>query len=397
MDTHASARHYFDHAATTQLRGSARKVLVDNLDLLNPGGQYASGRKARAVLDGAREQIAGIVGCDPVEVIFTSGGTEADNIAVRGLYRHSVTANPDNRTIVCSPVEHPAVKETVGALVTHGGARQILLPVDRFGAVTCTSDCLAAVSSPAALVSCMWANNETGTIQPIDRVVHTAAKAGNPVHVDATQALGKIPVRFDEVPATTLAASAHKFGGPRGAGILLARRSPAPVAPITGGGQERGLRPGTQDVAAAAATAAALAEAVDEMEREEQRLKGLRDRLARFITATIDRAVIHTPWIPGEDTPQALAGHLSVSFPGAEGDSLIMLLDREGIECSTGSACHAGVNRASDVLLAMGVEETTARGTVRFTFGHTTTLAGIEAVEKVLPQVVERARLAGMA
>ena len=237
----------------------------------------------------------------------------------------------------------------------------------------------------------MWANNETGALQPVAEVVARATASGTPVHVDAVQVVGHLPVSFRESGVTTLAASAHKFGGPRSGGLLLARRSPAPAAVLHGGGQERGIRPGTLDVATAAATAAALQEAVAEMTDEERRIAALRDRLRAGILDRVDDVVVHTP------PTDVLPGHLHVSFPGAEGDSLIMLLDAAGIEASTGSACASGVNRASHVLLAMGVDEPTTRGAVRFTLGRTSTAADVDAVLAVIGDTVARARLAGMA
>ncbi|KQB83807.1 cysteine desulfurase family protein [Corynebacterium oculi] len=372
--------HYFDHAATTPLRSEAREAWLRHADALNPGGQYASGRAARSALDGAREEIAELLGADPVEVIFTGSGTEADNLAIQGLYR----ASPRDR-VLSSPVEHPAVREVIAHLGQRG-ARVEWLPVDAGGHV---SD-LGAVDTPAALVACMYANNETGALQPVSPLIARAQEAGTPVHVDAVQALGRCEIDFHALGATTLAGSAHKFGGPRGVGLLLARRSPAPQPVFFGGGQERGIRPGTNDVAGAAATAAALRAALSDREAEDDRLRGLRDDLLRRVLHEIDEVRVNT-------VEPALPGHLSLSFPGAEGDSLIMLLDSLGIEAATGSACHSGVNRASEVLLAMGVPEAQARGTVRLTLGRTTTEADVEYLAAHLPEVVRRARLAGMA
>ena len=374
------ARHYLDHAATTPMRQAAVDAWVDHAGAMNPGGQYASGRAARRVLDDARELIAGLLGADPVEVVFTASGTEADNLAVTGLHRASGLDR-----VVSTPIEHPAVLEPVKALDL-SGAPVDLMPVGPDGRV---AD-LSALDTPAAVACCMWANNETGALQPITEVIARASAAGTPVHVDAVQVVGHLPVDFHTLGATTLAASAHKFGGPRGAGLLLARRSPAPSPVLHGGGQERGIRPGTLDVAAAAATAAALTEAVAEIDAEAVRLAALRDRLREGILGRVDDVMVHT-------TAPALPGHLHLSFPGAEGDSLIMLLDAAGVEASTGSACASGVNRASHVLLAQGVSERDTRGAVRFTLGRTTTGADVDAVLDVIADVVARARLAGMA
>ncbi|WJZ02393.1 cysteine desulfurase family protein [Corynebacterium freiburgense] len=366
---------YLDHAATTPMRDIARDAWLAASSMLNPGGQYQSGRAARRALEEAREQIAELLDCERIEVIFTASGTEADNLAIRGLF----AASPLRR-IISTPIEHPAVMETVRAL----DADIDWLPVSHTGVVSSVEP----LATPAALACCMWANNETGAVQPIQEII--AAAGGTPVHIDAVQAVGHIPVAFHGSGATTLAASAHKFGGPRGVGILLARRSPALTPVLTGGGQERGVRPGTVDVAGAVATAAALSEACSEMEAEAVRLAALRDTLREYICSHVDKVLVHTP-------EHALPGHLYVSFPGAEGDSLLMLFDAAGIECSTGSACSHGVNRPSDVLLAQGVAEPDARSAIRFTLGRTTTQADIDHVCANIVQIVERARIAGMA
>lgn len=372
---------YLDHAATTPMRDCAREAWLEASTLLNPGGQYATGRRARAALEQAREDVASLLDCEPIEVIFTASGTEADNIAIQGLYRAS-----DSRRIVSSPIEHPAALETVRGLAAGAGAEVSWLPISPSGMVGIGD----TLDTPAALVSCMWANNETGAIQPISDVALAAAAQATPVHIDAVQAVGHIPVSFAQSGATTLAASAHKFGGPRGTGLLLAARSPAPIGVLFGGGQERGIRPGTADVAGAVGTAAALKKAINEMDAEMQRVAALRDQLRAGILSQVDDVIVHTP-------AEALPGHLHLSFPGAEGDSLIMLLDSLGFECSTGSACSSGVNRASEVLLAMGVSEHDARGAIRFTLGRTTTSDDVMALLGAIADVVARARIAGMA
>lgn len=374
---------YFDHAATTPIRETARIAWLEYAGMANPASQYASGRAARSVLDTAREQIAQLLGCEPIEVIFTASGTESDNIGVHGLWKARQGQAPNR--IVTTAIEHPGVLETVKALEADG-ANVDFLPVDSHGAIVNVE----ALSTPAAVAAVMWANNETGAIQPIEDVIAAAKEVHTPVHVDAVQLVGHQHINFDELGATTLAASAHKFGGPRGVGLLLARRSPAPQPVMFGGGQERSIRSGTVDVAGAAATAAALAEAVHEIDEENTRLRYLVNKLRDHVVATIDDTVVHTP-------RHSLPGHLHLSFPGAEGDSLIMLLDSLGLEASTGSACSNGVNRASHVLLAMGVSESTARSAVRFTLGATTTEEDVDTLIAKLPDVVARARFAGMA
>lgn len=373
---------YLDYAATQPMRQCAIDAWVNAAGSLNPGSAYGSGRKARSVLDDARETVAELLGCEPIEVIFTSSGTEADNIAIQGLYRAAQSAAPEaEKRIISTPIEHPAVLETVDKLRAEHGATVDLLPVDSTGHV---SD-LAALDTPAAVATCMWANNETGAIQPVADIVQRAAAQSTPVHIDAVQVTGKLPINFHELGATTLAASAHKFGGPRGIGLLLARRTPAPQPIAFGGGQERGIRPGTVDVASASALAAALRESVADMEQETARLSALRDKLKAGIESSIDNVIINS-------VEPTLASHLHVSFPGTDGDSLIMLLDASGIEASAGSACHAGVNRMSHVLEAMGIDEEHGRGSLRFSLGRLTTEEDIDAVLAELPEIIRRAR-----
>ena len=365
---------YLDHAATTPMRQSAIDAWVEHAGALNAGSQHAAGRKANAVLADARERIAVALGADPVEVVFTGSGTEANNIGVRGLHDAS-----GGGRVVSTPIEHPAVLEVVKSL-----GQNEWLPVGRDGVV---SD-LSALDTPAAVAAVMWANNETGAIQPVYEVVARAETAGTPVHVDAVQAVGHIPVDFHELGAATLAASAHKFGGPRGMGLLLARRSPAPKPVILGGGQERGIRSGTVDVASAAATAAALEEAVAEMGQEQQRIAGLRDAVIAGVKEAVPEVIVakHDPCLPG---------HAHFMFPGANADALIMLLDAQGIQVSAGSACASGVLRMSHVLEAMGFSEREAMGALRVTVGRTNTREDVDEFLAAIPEVVERARAAG--
>lgn len=370
---------YLDHAATTPMRQVAIDAWVEHAGALNPGAQHAAGRQANAVLADAREQVAELLGADPVEVIFTGSGTEADNIAVRGLYE--AMRGKQGERVVCSPVEHSAVLETVKAL----GAQHVdWLPVGDDGHL---SD-LEALDTPAAVAAVMWANNETGALQPVKEVVRRAALQNTPVHVDAVQAVGKVPVHFHDLGATTLAASAHKFGGPRGTGLLLAKRSPAPTASIHGGGQERGLRPGTVDVASAAATAAALAEACSEMERERERVKELRDALVAGVQREVPDVVVTTQ-------EPAVEGHAHFMFRGAHGDAMLMLLDSLGIAVSTGSTCASGVTRMSHVLEAMGVEEVLGLGALRISLGRTNTREDVDYFVQNIADVVAKARAAG--
>ena len=384
-----------DHAATSPLRQVAKDAIMDSWDLLNPGGQYASGRDARKAVEEARETIARLLGAEPIEVIFTASGTEADTLAVQGLYAERAQEKSSPHRVIVGSVEHPAVLEPAKASGTDPSspgpeADVIEVPVDSSGHYR--TDFLADVltDGPAALMALQWANNETGALQPVDEIASLAAEHNVPWHADAVQAVGHVPVDFHSSGATTIAASAHKFGGPRSTGLLLCGRATNLHKILRGGGQERSIRPGTLNVAGAVGTAAALSEACHEMEAERARLSGLRDRLLSFISREIPDSLIHT-------AEPALPGHVHVSFPGAEGDSLIMLLDQAGFDASTGSACAAGVNRVSHVVMAIGVESVAARGTLRFTLGRTTSEKDVAALEAVLPKIVEQARAAGMA
>ena len=377
---------YLDYAATSPMRQCAIDAWREHAGALNPGSQYASGRKANAVLQEAREQIAELLGADPVEVVFTGSGTEANNIGVRGLYAASRARAGDaapNR-VVASTIEHPAVLESVRALEA-AGADVAWLSAGRDGHVTD----LTPLDAPAAVATLMWANNESGAIQPVQDAAKRAAAHSTPLHVDAVQVVGKLSVDFHALGATTLAASAHKFGGPRGTGILLAKRSPAPQPVIVGGGQERGIRSGTVDVASAAATAAALAEATEDMERERARIATLRDDFANRVLRQIPAAVLTTQ-------EPALPGHAHFLFPGANADAMIMLLDSRGIEVSTGSACAAGVTRFSHVVEAMGYTEAEGGGALRVTLGEGTVQGDVDKLLLELPEVVRRARDVGL-
>lgn len=369
------SRHYLDHAATSALRPEAREVLLAHLDAGNPSATHTAGRRARALLEQAREEIAAAVGAEPIEVIFTSGGTEANNLAIYGL----AAARP-GKPILAPPIEHEAVLRPARAV----GMTE--MPVDSAG---------RAVIKPIepdtyAAVALMAANNETGAIQPIADAAAAAQAAGVPLHVDAVQAMGHMLIDVHSDGISTMSLSGHKFGGPRGIGALIATRGTDVKAQILGGGQERELRSGTQDVASALAMAAALAAAQTDMAAENARIAALRDELRAGIEARVDEVVVHT-------TEPALPGHLHISIPGAEGDSLILLFDQAGIDLSTGSACHAGVSRPSHVLLAMGVDERTARGALRFTLGWNSTADDIAAVLADVERIAAAARIAGMA
>ncbi|MEE2521355.1 cysteine desulfurase family protein [Pseudarthrobacter sp. J75] len=386
---------YLDHAATTPLSAEALAALTRELSRTgNPSSLHGAGRRARRSVEDAREAIAAAAGAHPSEVIFTSGGTESDNLAVKGLYWARSGENPARRRILCSAVEHHAVLDTVEWLERHEGAEVTWLPVDADGAVRLDvlESELARDPQTIALVSVMWANNEVGTIQPIGRVVELAHAAGVPVHSDAVQAFGSVALDFRESGLDAMSISGHKIGGPVGVGALLLGRA-VKLTPVQhGGGQERDVRSGTLDTASIAAFAAAAQTAAATLPTESARIAALRDELIDGVRAAVPEAVLRGA--PGDGR---LPGNAHFTFPGCEGDSLLFLLDLAGVESSTGSACTAGVPRPSHVLLAMGLDEQTARGAQRFTLGHTSTEADVKALLAALPNAYARARQAGMA
>jgi cysteine desulfurase len=387
---------YLDHAASTPMLPAAAAVLADELGRVgNPSSLHASGRAARRTVEEARERLAAAVGARPSEVVFTSGGTEADNLAVKGTYWARRAADPRRRRVLVSAVEHHAVLDPAFWLAEREGAQLVLLPVDASGVldVRALDDELAAHGDEVALVSVMWANNEVGALQPVADVVASAHRHGIPVHADAVQALGQVPLDFAGSGLDALTITGHKIGGPVGAGALLARRG-LDLAPVLhGGGQERGVRSGTVSAPLVASFAVAAQAAVAGRSSFAVRVGALRDRLVAGILRTVPGATLRGP----ADPALRLPANAHLTFAGCEGDSLLYLLDAAGVEASTGSACQAGVPQPSHVLLAMGLPEDDARGALRFSFGHTSTDADVDRVLDVLPEVVARARVAGLA
>ncbi|KGN42612.1 cysteine desulfurase family protein [Knoellia aerolata] len=387
---------YLDHAATTPMRASARDAWLEQSERGgNPSSLHTSGRAARAVVEESREEIAGALGARPSEVVFTSGGTEADNLAIKGTYA-ARSHSADAHRIVVSGIEHHAVLDPVQHLVRRGGAEVTWLEPDRCGHIAV--DDLRAALAPGsgaapALASVMWANNEVGTVQPVADLAAVAREAGVPFHTDAVQAVGQLPVDFSASGADLMTVSAHKVGGPVGVGALLARRDARMVPLVHGGGQERQVRSGTLDAAGIRAFAVALTEAVAQQEASAARLAGLRDRLVAGALGLDLGVTVSGCWTEGELLDR-LPGNAHLLVPGCEGDSLLYLLDAAGVECSTGSACQAGVPQPSHVLLAMGYAEAEARGALRLSLGHTSTEADVDAFLAALPAVVERARRA---
>lgn len=388
---------YLDHAATTPMSAAAIEVYTRALaETGNASSLHASGRRARRAVEEARESIAASLGARPSEVVLTAGGTEADNLAVKGMFWARRSTEPRRRRLLVSAVEHHAVLDPAFWMAEHSGAEIVLLPVDADGRLDLDAlrAELADHAAETAAVSVMWANNEIGTLQPVAEVVQAARAFGVPVHSDAVQAVGQVPVDFAASGLDAMTVTAHKIGGPVGVGALIAARR-LPLTPVVhGGGQERGVRSGTVDAAAAQAFAVALAEVVAEREAEAQRLAGLRDRLVTQVRRAVPGAMLRGP-DPAQGTRLPANAHFT--FTDCEGDSLLYLLDSAGIEASTGSACQAGVPQPSHVLLATGVPEDEARGALRFSLGSTSTEADIDRLVAVLPGVVERARAAGLA
>jgi cysteine desulfurase len=326
-------------------------------------------------------------------VIFTAGGTESDNLAIKGIYWARRDAEPRHRRIVTSEVEHHAVLDSVNWLVEHEGAQVTWLPTAADGSVSAAALRGALQShDDVALVSVMWANNEVGTVMPVAELAAVAAEFGVPMHSDAVQAVGQLPVDFAASGLSAMSVTAHKFGGPPAVGALLLRRDVGCIPLSHGGGQERDIRSGTPDVAGAVGMAAAARIAVDGLEPHAARLRVLRDRLVDGVLAGIDDVTLN-----GAADPLRLPGNAHFTFRGCEGDALLMLLDANGIECSTGSACTAGVAQPSHVLIAMGAEPASARGSLRLSLGHTSVDADVDAVLRVLPGAVDRARRAALA
>jgi cysteine desulfurase len=396
----SSPTTYLDHAATTPMLPEAVAVMAEALASTgNASSLHSAGRRSRRLVEESRERIAAAVGARPSEVVLTTGGTESDNLAVKGLYWARRAADGRRTRVLVSAIEHHAVLESAEWLAEHEGARVELLPVDGSGRVRPETLRAALAEAPeqVALVSVMWANNEVGTVNPVRELAAVAHEQGVPLHTDAVQAVGILPVDFATSGVDALTLTGHKLGGPYGAGALLLGRSVELTPLLHGGGQERDVRSGTLDTPAILALAAAVEIAVDDAPRRAAMLAGLRDDLVGKILATVPDARLNGDPATGtvDGGPSRLPGNAHLSFPGCEGDSLLMLLDAHGIECSTGSACTAGVAQPSHVLLAMGADEATARGSLRFSLGHTSTPDDVEAVAAVIGPVVERARRAG--
>jgi cysteine desulfurase len=378
---------YLDHAATTPVRREVFEAMEPFYGprFGNPSSTHRWGREARAALDEARERIARCVGAQTDEICFTSGGTEADNLAVLGAWR---AREKHRRAVVSTAIEHKAV---LGSVHQAGkeGAEERLVPVTNEGVVDVEAF-EALLGEDVALCSIMWVNNEIGTIQPVPELVRHAKARGIVFHTDAVQAFGKIPVDVRETAVDLLTISGHKIGAPKGCGAIFIRRGTALESLLHGGSQDRGRRPGTENVAAAVGLARAAELALEEREKEMSRLRSLRDRLEAALLARVPDAVVH-----GRGAPRA-AHILNLSVPGTDSESLLMALDLAGVACSSGSACQSGNVSPSHVLLALGVSRELATAAVRMSLGSMTSEDCVTRVAELFPALITKARrLAG--
>lgn len=395
------ARSYLDHAATTPV---LPQVIEAMADAMRAGGNASSvhttGREARRRVEESRELIAAQIGARPSEVIFTSGGTESDNLALQGIWRAQRMADPRRRRLVVSAVEHSAVLDCAQALIAEG-AVVTRVPVDRQGLVDPEAVREAILGGPpdaagpesVAVVSLMWVNNEVGTVQPVTEVAAIAHEYGIPMHTDAAQALGHLPFDLAASGAGCVSLSSHKMGGPAGVGVLVASRELPIVALTHGGGQERQLRSGTLAMPLVVGMALAVRLAVERMPSQVPRLTALRDRLLTGAIAAVEHTTVTGLWQPGDALSRSPA-NAHLLLPDCEADSLLFLLDAAGIDCSTGSACHAGIPQPSHVVLAMGYPQEQARGALRLSLGHSSSEADVDAFLAALPDAVERAQRA---
>ena len=408
---------YLDHAATTPMLPAAIRSYADAMAVVgNPASVHSAGQNAKRMLEEARETVAASVHCDPIEVVFTGSGTESINLGIKGLYwarsgtearsgagaRSAAQAGSPRTRILVPGGEHHATLDTVEWLERHDSARIEWIPLDALGRIDFGALAAAIERNPEdiALVTLIMANNEVGTVQPVAEVAALAAAHGIPVHVDAVAAYGYVPVDFAALAAagvSALSVSAHKIGGPVGIGALVLGRKTTVEPLIHGGGQQRKVRSGTQDVAASVAFAVAASMlgrgGSIGVAAETARLEALRDRVVAGVSVLVPEAVLNgDPEASGR-----LPGNAHFSFPGCEGDSLLFLLDAAGVSVSTGSACQAGVPEPSHVLRAMGRSEVESRGALRITLGHTSTQADIDALLAALPTAHAQAARAGMA
>lgn len=381
---------FLDHASTTPVRPKALEAYLEALAHLgNPSSVHAHGRETRELLEQARELLAKAADCNQAEVIFTSGGSEANNQAIKGFFWQR-QQEKTRKYIISALTEHHAVIDPIQWLETHEGSQVLWIPVDKTGQLDLDvyQGFLSQYSDEIALVSLMWVNNETGAIWDIPTIAKLANQHGIPVHSDAVAAFGHTPIAFADSGLAAMSITGHKLGAPIGVGALLVSRNQKPISLIHGGGQERGLRSGTMNYPHALSLAKAAALAIEDMSEREAKLKALRDQLEAELLAQIPQAkkTISGPRIDHT---------ASFILPGAQSDSLLFLLDQKGISVSAGSACQAGVLGASHVLLAMGYDESEASSVIRVSLGHSTTESDIQLFTSAIAEVYSTALRAG--
>jgi cysteine desulfurase len=386
------SRVYLDNAATTPISEVALQAFIEqSRQLGNPSSLHTYGRKVRKDVEEAREKLAGLIGCHSSEIIFTGSGTEANNLAIKGAYWHRNQGGKQRNVIVISAFEHHAVLDPARWLEDFEGAELVEIPVTREGFVNLSElrNVILERHDEIALISIMHSNNEVGTVQPMDDISKIAQEFKIPLHTDAVQSLGKVPLSFKELGLFAMTISAHKVGGPIGVGALILQKG-IDITPILhGGGQERDIRSGTVNAAGIIAFVAATQSAMRDLESNAVKISGLRKKLVAAIQSEISDATLN-----GVLEGATLPGIANISFPNTESDALLLLFDAEGIACSTGSACSAGVQEASHVLMAMGLSEKEARSSLRFSLGTGNSDSDIEYLQTCIKRVIDRARAA---
>ncbi len=382
---------YFDNAATAPINPVALQAYLDQARSLgNPSSLHGYGREARKNVEDAREKLASLLDCQPNEIIFTASGTESNNLAIKGMFWHRLSEDKNRKVIITSAFEHHAVLDPINWLRDSEGAEIIEVPVNHEGYLKLEflKSALENRGEEVSFISIMHSNNEVGTIQPIQEVIKLANKYKVPVHTDAVQSFGKVPLSFSELGLFAMTVSAHKIGGPVGVGALILKKGVDITPLLHGGGQERDIRSGTINAAGIVAFATAAQVAIRDREKNAVFVAGLRDSLAATIKNDLPDALFNAG--AGERLP----GILNVRFPNTESDSLLLLFDSEGIACSTGSACTAGVQQPSHVLLAMGLSENEARSSLRFSLSPENSKEDIDYFHTCFKKVIDRARAA---
>ena len=386
------SRVYLDNAATTPISEVALQAFIEqSRQLGNPSSLHTYGRKVRKDVEEAREKLAGLIGCHSSEIIFTGSGTEANNLAIKGAYWHRNQGGKQRNVIVISAFEHHAVLDPARWLEDFEGAELVEIPVTLEGFVNLSElrNVVLERHDEIALISIMHSNNEVGTVQSMDDISKIAQEFKIPLHTDAVQSLGKVPLSFKELELFAMTISAHKVGGPIGVGALILQKG-IDITPILhGGGQERDIRSGTLNAAGIIAFVAATQSAMRDLESNAVKISGLRKKLVAAIQSEISDATLN-----GVLEGATLPGIANISFPNTESDALLLLFDAEGIACSTGSACSAGVQEASHVLMAMGLSEKEARSSLRFSLGTGNSDSDIEYLQTCIKRVIDRARAA---